>query len=226
MTLLRAVPALPLLAALTTLATATSCDTTDPCDRPPRIRTTTSPLIICQQQAEFRVDLLLENKGCDDLKIERAEFLGSDKDAFSAPEFAEGSDTIAPEGSGFLRFTYAPSGVGEDHVWLVIHSNADKFPRFRIPICGPGAVAGANATPCTESTQCADGLSCMRAQGNDIVVDCDPADGEDEGCFCQARQCMEACRCPPGLPADEPCVEDARPPREDDDTPAADEPGG
>ena len=210
MTHLPAVPALPLLAAvaaLTTLATASSCGTTDPCDRPPLIRTTTSPLIICQQQAEFRVDLLIENKGCDDLKIQGAEFQGTDSDAFSTPELADGSDSVPPEGAGFIRFTYAPTGVGEDHVWLVVRSDAGNHPEFRIPICGPGAVAGPNATPCTESTQCGDGLSCMRAQDNDIVVDCDPADGVDEDCFCQARQCMSSCRCPPGV---QDCVEDAR----------------
>lgn len=194
----------PLLV-LFSLAATTGCGTADPCDRPPLIRTTTSPLIMCQQQAEFRVDLLLENKGCDDLKIEGAQFQGTDSDAFSEPELAPGSESIGPESEGFLRFTYAPTGIGEDHVWLVIRSNAGNFSEFVIPICGPGAVAGPNATACTESTQCADGLSCMQDAGNGIVNDCDPSDGEDEGCFCQPRQCMEACRCPPGVAG---CVED------------------
>ena len=193
--------------ALCALVALTSCDTTDPCSRPALIRTTTSPLIIFQQQAEFQVNVLLENKGCDDLVVDSAEFQGTDSDAFTEPELAAGSETIAPEGEGFLRFTYAPRDVGEDHVWLVVRSNASNFPEFVVPICGPGAVVGPDATPCVESTQCADGLSCMRPQVNDIAVDCDPSDddGEDEGCFCQPRQCMETCRCPPGVQG---CVED------------------
>jgi hypothetical protein len=191
------------------LLSIAGCDTTDPCGRPALIRTTTSPLIICQQQAEFQIDLMLENKGCEDLQITGAEFQGADKDAFSTPELAPGSDTIPPESQGFVRFTYAPPTVGEDHVWLVIQSNAGNFSKYVIPICGPGAVAGDAAQACIETTQCDDGLSCMRSNENSVLLDCEPndADGEDENCFCQARQCMSNCRCPEGLPADAECVD-------------------
>ena len=41
----------------------------------------------------------------------------------------------------------APTTVSEDHIWLTLKSNAANVPRgdLVIPICGPGATAGANA---------------------------------------------------------------------------------
>ena len=56
-----------------------------------------------------------------------------------------------------------------------------------IPICGPGATAGAHAISCVETTQCADGLSCMRSIHNSILEECVPGEEAVDGqeCFCK-----------------------------------------
>ncbi len=196
--------------ALSALALALgACDGTDPCDVPPTIRPNTSPLIVCQQTEVFEVPILIENKGCDDLVITGAAIRGDIHESFGVPElagFSEGELVIPPEGEGFVRVSYAPTAVSEDHIWLTLKSNAANVSGgdLVIPICGPGATAGPNAVSCVETTQCADGLSCMRSNRNSILEECVPGEEAVDGqeCFCQARQCMNTCRCPPGTDVD------------------------
>lgn len=185
------------------LALALGCETTTPCDTPPTIRPNDSPFIICGDASGedgFEVPILLENRGCEDLKIERAEVRFDPKGSFTAPEIAVGSDTIVPDGEGFVRLRYKPEVAGEDHVWLVIVSNDPANPELRLPLCGPGMrrTDPTAATECTESSQCGEGLRCLGDGPGGSVAVCGE-DGDSDGCTCRPAVCdmVRNCCCPP-----------------------------
>ena len=126
----------------------------DPCK--PLVQPATSPLILCPDSPAVSANLLLQNPGCGPLEISTLEFQGDDRDAFTSPELRPAADATAAGGSATVAFSYRPPDDGEDHVLLVISSNADNFEELLVPVCGRGLAADGSPQPCLED--CRDSL--------------------------------------------------------------------
>lgn len=81
-------------------------------------------------------NLLIQNKGEDDLIISSAVLKGDQNCAFEL----EGPDkkTLGEDGSAFIRITYKPTVRAVDNVNLIIKSNSEEKGTLKIPICGEG----------------------------------------------------------------------------------------
>lgn len=94
--------------------------------------------------------------GRQDLVVSKVEFTGDKRCSFTY-DHKNGMDktVIEPGKDGaFLLALYKPTKPGEDHGHIRIHSNAQNFPVFVIPVCGraywkykPGADSGASPAP-------------------------------------------------------------------------------
>ena len=123
-------------------------------------------------------DLLILNKGEDDLVISSAVLKGDQNCAFEM----EGPDKneLGEDGSAFIKITYKPTVRAPDNVNLIIKSNSEKKGTLKIPICGEGKYAEEIAPEDTDSSSDTEEVADETTDEDDVdICDYAPADQPD-----------------------------------------------
>ncbi len=151
-------------------------------------------------------DLMLRNEGREQLEIEDIEVLHDRNCAFSGTngdvriwDNDRDDDFLATARSldaAIMRIEYTPTGVGEDEIEILVHSNAENFPELPIYVCAAGTASTtltcsirvdpactSSSAVCFSNDECAGDEQCVRTEM-----------GSQEG-TCQCRPC--------GLPPEE-----------------------
>ena len=106
-----------------------------------------SPVAYCERLVgtTHTTDLLLTNRGTEQLEISDVRIVGDARCSFSPPQLDVSS--IEPSfGAALVRIDYAPQSPGDDLVLLEVDSNARNFPTLRIGVCGRAIAQPADAT--------------------------------------------------------------------------------
>ena len=87
---------------------------------------------------ETPVNVLLENRGEEPMKISSIKVRGDTRCAFKKAMFSPAvGSSIEPGDSMVVRFKYVtPATAGEDHATIEIISDSENLPTLQIPVCG------------------------------------------------------------------------------------------